>query len=140
MIQITDEQYNSLVTKIYDSIMAMPDMGMGEMGEVTDEAKRIVDEWIQENNFTLLSADITTEKSETGIYKVTRKEYGNMYVFVKADNPEQAEEIAQEIDAEGWTDCQNYAVDTVAIEAATPEELKGCIVNLESGGYETFKQ
>lgn len=47
---ITIIQYKSLCDKIYDTLMAMPDMGLGEMGECRDEADRIVTEWCEENN------------------------------------------------------------------------------------------
>ncbi len=53
METITLKQYESLIQKIYDTLMAMPDMGMGEMGESKDEATRIVDEWMEENSITL---------------------------------------------------------------------------------------
>lgn len=44
-----DEWYTSLIDKIYSSLMSMPGVGMGEMGEARDEATRIVDEWMSEN-------------------------------------------------------------------------------------------
>jgi len=49
MKQITEKQYLSLTDKIYHTLMAMPDMGMGEMGEARDESIRIADEWLSEN-------------------------------------------------------------------------------------------
>ncbi len=54
MTTITETQHQSLVTKIYDSIMGQEDMGFGEMGEATDEANRIVNEWMEENSITII--------------------------------------------------------------------------------------
>ncbi len=50
MIILNTVQYDSLRKKIYDSLISNPDYGLGEMGECSDEAKRIVDEWMEENN------------------------------------------------------------------------------------------
>lgn len=47
MTQITEKQYNLLVSEIYDTLINMPEMGLGEMGECTDTAKIIVDNWLQ---------------------------------------------------------------------------------------------
>ncbi len=44
----------ALKTKIYDTLIAMPEMGLGEMGECRDEADRIVDEWLEENEINLV--------------------------------------------------------------------------------------
>jgi len=52
--ELTENQYNSLVDKIYDKLMENPEMGMGEMGECHDESNRIVDEWMEENDIVLL--------------------------------------------------------------------------------------
>ncbi len=52
-MKITLLQYDRLVSKIYDALMAMPDMGMGEMGEAKDSATMIVDEWMRENSIQL---------------------------------------------------------------------------------------
>lgn len=52
MQTITTEQIKSLQDKIYSKLMGNPDMGMGEMGECRDESKRIVWEWMEENNIT----------------------------------------------------------------------------------------
>jgi len=54
MTKITDSQYKSLIGFIYSSIMGMDGMGMGEMGEAKDEAERIVDDWMEENNIELI--------------------------------------------------------------------------------------
>lgn len=68
-MKITVIQYDSLVTKIYETLMAMPDMGMGEMGEAKDTASSIVDEWMSENGFELdeqidsEGLDVTSERS-----------------------------------------------------------------------------
>jgi hypothetical protein len=44
MKQITNKQIESLEMLIYESIMSNEEMGMGEMGEARDEARRIVEE------------------------------------------------------------------------------------------------
>lgn len=62
-MQITEQQYKSLIQGIYDSFMGMevccecgesPSLGMGEMGAARDEAERIVDEWMETNKITLI--------------------------------------------------------------------------------------
>jgi hypothetical protein len=52
-MEMTQDLYDSLTAKIYSTLMAHPDMGMGEMGACADEADRIVDEWMQENNLSI---------------------------------------------------------------------------------------
>lgn len=47
MTQISEKQYESLVKCIYETLIANPELGIGEMGECTQEAERIVDEWMQ---------------------------------------------------------------------------------------------
>ena len=54
MKQLTENQYLSLVDSIYSTLMAMPEMGMGEMGDARDEAERIVDSWAKENEIEIL--------------------------------------------------------------------------------------
>lgn len=54
MKEITEKQYASLTKSIYETLMAMDNMGMGEMGAAQDDAERIVNEWMEENNITLL--------------------------------------------------------------------------------------
>jgi hypothetical protein len=44
------EQTEVLINEIYNSIMAQPDNGLGEMGDVKIEAERIVTEWGQKCN------------------------------------------------------------------------------------------
>lgn len=46
MKTITEQQYNSLSTLIYSSLISNSDFGLGEMGECKDEAERIIDEWM----------------------------------------------------------------------------------------------
>lgn len=53
MSEITKVQYDALKDEIYNTLMAMPDMGMGEMGEATDEANRIVTEWCEEQGIAM---------------------------------------------------------------------------------------
>lgn len=56
---MTQEEIESLEQMIYESIMSITipcecgesaELGMGEMGEVRDEANRIVSDWIDKNN------------------------------------------------------------------------------------------
>lgn len=56
---MTTQQRENLVKKIYDSLMLstyiddngeVAEMGMGDMGNVSDAAESIVNEWITENN------------------------------------------------------------------------------------------
>ena len=58
MTNITDQQHENLVQKIYETLISLPyfdeknemvERGMGEMGETRDEAERIVNEWMKEN-------------------------------------------------------------------------------------------
>lgn len=51
---LTTQQIKSLEDKIFDKLMENPEMGMGEMGECMDESKRVVEEWMEENNITEL--------------------------------------------------------------------------------------
>jgi hypothetical protein len=59
---MTEAQQENLVQKIYETLISLPyfdenlevqERGMGEMGETRDEAERIVDEWIKENNIII---------------------------------------------------------------------------------------
>jgi hypothetical protein len=54
MDTLTQKSYNSLVYKIYESLMSNEDFGLGEMGSSMEESERIVDDWIQENNIYLI--------------------------------------------------------------------------------------
>lgn len=53
MQYITEQQFNSLVAKIYDSFIASDDNGLGEMGAAQEEAERIAREWCEDNNIKL---------------------------------------------------------------------------------------
>lgn len=55
MKQITKQQYDSLKKKIYDTLMAMPDMGLGEAGEAMETAETLIDDWMKENNIELVN-------------------------------------------------------------------------------------
>ena len=57
MDTITQKSYNSLVYKIYETLMSNEDFGLGEMGSCRDEAERVVDEWIEENNIYLIKEE-----------------------------------------------------------------------------------
>ncbi|MEO6302693.1 MAG: hypothetical protein ABIP51_05940 [Bacteroidia bacterium] len=48
MKNITEKQFDSLVNKIYSSLIANPDFGLGEMGSCKEEAERIVRDWMSE--------------------------------------------------------------------------------------------
>lgn len=50
---ITENQYESLVQAIYESLISNPDFGLGDMGECHDEAVRIVNDWVQKNSLIL---------------------------------------------------------------------------------------
>jgi len=63
MSKITEILHENLVQKIYENLISLPyfdenneicERGMGEMGETRDEAERIVDEWIKENNISII--------------------------------------------------------------------------------------
>lgn len=57
MDTITQKSYNSLVYKIYETLMSNEDFGLGEMGSCIDESERVVDEWIKENNIYLIKEE-----------------------------------------------------------------------------------
>jgi len=48
MCKVDVIKIDALKRAIFDSLMSMPDMGLGEMGEAYDEADRIVDDWIEQ--------------------------------------------------------------------------------------------
>ena len=47
---IPTELVESLRDKIYNSLIANPDYGLGEINPCKEEADRIVNEWLDENN------------------------------------------------------------------------------------------
>ena len=53
MKKLTENEYDLLIIEIYDSLIAQPENGLGEMGDCRDEAKRIVDTWIKKANIKL---------------------------------------------------------------------------------------
>lgn len=53
MQKLTQTQVDSLTKMIYESLMNNPDFGFGEMGEIRDEAERIVRDWAEENKIEL---------------------------------------------------------------------------------------
>ena len=57
MNQLTEQQYNSLISGIFDKLCENPEISMGELGETRDEAKRIVFEWAESNNIKLPTND-----------------------------------------------------------------------------------
>lgn len=65
-------------------------------------------------------------------YKVVRKEVIYQYVFVKAESPEEAEEIAQEAEGDDWMDGKYFA-DIDSVEPAQPEEMKGLHIETAEG-------
>jgi len=48
MCKVDVIKIDALKRAIYDSLMSMPDMGLGEMSEAYDEADRIVDDWVEQ--------------------------------------------------------------------------------------------
>jgi hypothetical protein len=46
---LTNKQIEKLEYLIYESLMSNPEFGLGERGECRDEASRIVEEWINDN-------------------------------------------------------------------------------------------
>ncbi len=56
-MNITEKQLESLEQKIYETLILNPDVGLGELGECRDEAKRIVKEWVEENPSTETKED-----------------------------------------------------------------------------------
>lgn len=53
MQTINEQQYDSLITKIYDLLMSSDDMGMGEMGDCSIAATELVNDWMEENKIVL---------------------------------------------------------------------------------------
>lgn len=54
MKQITEQQFNSLADIIYETLIQMPDMGMGEMGECRDTAESIINEWAEKEGIEII--------------------------------------------------------------------------------------
>jgi len=63
MNTITEKNYNSLVQKIYETLMDMPyidenrdvwERGLGDMAETKEEAERIINEWLKESNIEII--------------------------------------------------------------------------------------
>jgi hypothetical protein len=54
MTQITELQYDDLVHRFYETLMMSDDMGLADIGSCTDEARSIVDEWVKDNNITII--------------------------------------------------------------------------------------
>jgi hypothetical protein len=50
---ITESQQKALENLIYNTLISNEEFGLGEMGECRDEAERIVNTWIEENNITV---------------------------------------------------------------------------------------
>jgi hypothetical protein len=78
--KINQPQYKALKKKIYDTLMSMPDMGMGEAWEAGDTAEHIIDEWMKENGLTLAdkSKDNGTDTATT-----TKHTQGEAKVYAK---------------------------------------------------------
>jgi hypothetical protein len=63
MTTITEKHYESLVQKIYQTLMDMPYIdenrdvwvkGLGEIAETKEEAERIINEWLKESNIEII--------------------------------------------------------------------------------------
>lgn len=55
---MTQKQIESLENKIYESLIANPENGLGEMGACRDEAQRIVSEWVNDNGIKIESDNV----------------------------------------------------------------------------------
>ena len=55
---MTQQQIESLENKIYESLIANPENGLGEMGACRDEAQRIVSEWVTDNGIKTESDNV----------------------------------------------------------------------------------
>jgi len=53
------QQIDALENKIYESLIANPENGLGEMGACREEAQRIVREWVKENDITIVEEVLT---------------------------------------------------------------------------------
>lgn len=51
---MTQKQFDSLVTNIYNLLMDMPEMGLGEMNDCLEEAHRVANEWAAENYIEII--------------------------------------------------------------------------------------
>lgn len=49
MTQLTKQQYDSLVKGIFDTLVANPDVGLGEVAQCRETAEWIVNEWAEAN-------------------------------------------------------------------------------------------
>lgn len=54
---LTAKQYENLRHAIYQSIMSIEEVGMGEMGEAYDNAEGIVNDWIADNGIIVINED-----------------------------------------------------------------------------------
>jgi hypothetical protein len=52
---ITEQHYQDSVQKIYEVLVSMPTIGLGEMGECREEATRILDAFMEEQNIEIQS-------------------------------------------------------------------------------------
>lgn len=50
MTNITEQQQNDLIQRIFDAVISNPETGMGEMSEAREAAELIVSDWIREND------------------------------------------------------------------------------------------
>jgi hypothetical protein len=48
MCKVDTLKLDALKRAIYDSLMSMPDMGLGDMADAYEEAERIVDGWVEQ--------------------------------------------------------------------------------------------
>lgn len=64
-------QIKSLENKIYESLIANPENGLGEMGACRDEAQRIVSEWVNENG--IKSDNVPEWKKRDMVTKIVDK-------------------------------------------------------------------
>ncbi len=67
---MTQLQIDALENKIYESLIANPENGLGEMGACRDEAQRIVSEWVNENGITIESDNVPEWKKRDMVRKI----------------------------------------------------------------------
>ena len=56
---LTAKQYENLRDAIYQSIMSIEGVDMGEMGEAYDNAEGVVNDWIRDNGIIVINEDFT---------------------------------------------------------------------------------
>lgn len=81
---MTQLQIDSLENKIYESLIANPENGLGEMGACRDEAQRIVSEWVNENGIKIESDNVPKDDTFNQCVYCGHYDYGH---FPWCDRP-----------------------------------------------------